>query len=1028
MKIEFIKMRFRKGLILLVAMFFFNFVTAQTVTDPWASLGASNIQTSCIAMDASNNLYVTNLYNSTISKITPSGTVTQAWATLAANSRPYGITIDASGNLYTVNRNSPYTVSKITPTSDGSSGTVIQTWATLYDEAYTITVDASGNIYVPYVSRNRIAKIIPNGATGTINTSWVTLATVANPFSISFDASGNLYTANSNNTISKITPSGTVIQAWATLAANSNPQFMVFDPTGNLFVSCWNTSTVSKINSSGTVTNVWSVGTNVWPAGIVLDDNGNIYTANYNNNTISKITSTGTVTQAYATLATGSYPFYLAKDTYGNLYNTNMGNGTVSKVSGPPSVNITSSASGAVCAGTNITFTANAYNFTSTPTYQWYKNSTAITGATSSTYSTTTLSNNDQINVTSTPGYRSGSISSSNLIANFDAANYNASSTRWNDLSPTGNHMDFYTSNTYSTLKTANYLSDGGGSLNLINNSVYGKTINNTGITGNGGKTITTWIKFDAADRDWTSIVSIGAYDNYAVLFELFGSRNGSGYQVMLVFDGGLVPGATTIPLNTWANVTIKADGSSLKVFVNGILDASGNQTLNTTNSPLYLGTPFDYAHGGWNDNLRGRMSTLSLYNTALSDQTILDNYNATKGRYLSSTSYNSNSITNSILASPNIPVLTTSGDGCIYKTTLTTATGLSAYQWYKDNLAISGATSNTYTPSASGVYQVQVSNGTCSNTSTATTIYNCAVDVYGRSVATSNVNSIISPEGGANFGTGRDFSGKLYNTTSFTTTSGTIGSTTAILGGVISATNAITSSIGIIYSTDASFGTYSTTTIQSNVTAGTYTTTISGLSSLTNYFAKSFVVNKAGTSYGPVVSFITTTPPKAIGDSYGGGKIFYILQSGDAGYDANVQHGLIAATSDQSAGNAPWSNNTNYTSAIAQNIGSGFDNTTKIISSQGSGTYAAKIARDYVASGYSDWYLPSYFELKALIAQKTIVGNFNSSWYWSSSESNNGYNGSTAPYAWIQQVSATSPNESGKSYSGTAVRPIRSF
>jgi streptogramin lyase len=449
---------------------------AQTVTDPWATLGASNIQTAFIAMDASNNLYVTNKINSTISKITPNGTVTQAWATLATGSNPYGMTIDAAGNLYTVNRGTPgpYTVSKITPSLDGSSGTVIQTWASLGAEAYSIAIDASGNLYVPYISNNKIAKIVPanGGATGNITNPWVTLATGANPFSISFDASGNLYSANSNNTISKITPTGTVTQAWATLAASSNPQFMVFDPSGNMYVSCWGTSKVAKINSSGTVTDNWSLGTDVWPAGIVLDAAGNIFTSNYHNHTISKVTSSGAVTQAYVTLANGSYPFYLAKDASGNLYTTNMGNGTVSRILGP------------------------------------------------------------------------------------------------------------------------------------------------------------------------------------------------------------------------------------------------------------------------------------TLY-------------------------------TNS----------------------------------------------------------------------------------FGQRVSIDNVNTAISPEGGANFGTGKDVYGKRYNTTGIATYSGTVGSTTAVLGGVISPTNTISSSIGVRYSTDINFGTYSTTTIQSNVAGGTYTSSISGLATSTNYYAKAFVTNSSGTNLGEIVSFTTTTP-----------------------------------------------------------------------------------------------------------------------------------------------------------------------
>jgi hypothetical protein len=37
------------------------------------------------------------------------------------------------------------------------------------------------------------------------------------------------------------------------------------------------------------------------------------------------------------------------------------------------------------------------------------------------------------------------------------------------------------------------------------------------------------------------------------------------------------------------------------------------------------------------------------------------------------------------------------------------------------------------------------------------------------------------------------------------------------------------------------------------------------------------------------------------VGDVYQGGKVAYILVNGDPGYDATTQHGLIAATSDQS-------------------------------------------------------------------------------------------------------------------------------
>jgi len=61
-----------------------------------------------------------------------------------------------------------------------------------------------------------------------------------------------------------------------------------------------------------------------------------------------------------------------------------------------------------------------------------------------------------------------------------------------------------------------------------------------------------------------------------------------------------------------------------------------------------------------------------------------------------------------------------------------------------------------------------------------------------------------------------------------------------------------------------------------------------------------------------------------AIGDSYGGGIVAYILQSGDPYYDVNVQHGLIAATADQSTG-IQWYNGSNVsTGATATAIATG--------------------------------------------------------------------------------------------------------
>ena len=173
-----------------------------------------------------------------------------------------------------------------------------------------------------------------------------------------------------------------------------------------------------------------------------------------------------------------------------------------------------------------------------------------------------------------------------------------------------------------------------------------------------------------------------------------------------------------------------------------------------------------------------------------------------------------------------------------------------------------------------------------------------------------------------------------------------------------------------------------------------------------------------------------------SIGDYYQGGKVAYILQSGDYGYDATTQHGLIAATSDQSTG-IMWFRVPDWfsgppvinTGAASTQIGTGLINTNMIITKQGapSTSYAAGLARAYTGGGYTDWYLPSKDELNILYTNRLAIGFFtigdDGASYWSSTDA------SIYPYkqAWYQSFNNGGQYTTFKDLP-FKVRAIRSF
>ena len=150
------------------------------------------------------------------------------------------------------------------------------------------------------------------------------------------------------------------------------------------------------------------------------------------------------------------------------------------------------------------------------------------------------------------------------------------------------------------------------------------------------------------------------------------------------------------------------------------------------------------------------------------------------------------------------------------------------------------------------------------------------------------------------------------------------------------------------------------------------------------------------------------------IGDFVGGGVVFWIDPSDNT-------KGLVCSVNDiftASNGANRWSNSAKITTgATGISIGSGLDNTSKIINIQGAGDYAASSSSAYRGGGYSDWFFPSKEELNQIFLNKNTINsasssnggaNLNNSWYWSSSET--GFS-----TAWIHHFGTNQIQDFGK-------------
>jgi sugar lactone lactonase YvrE len=365
---------------------------------------------SAVAADNAGNVYVADTDNHTIRKIVAS---TGAVTTFAGAA---GVCGSADGTGTAARFNNP-------------SG---------------VAVDGAGNVYVADTMNHTLRKVTSLGVVSTLAGLTGTFGSVdgagsaarfQGPQGMAIDAGNNVYVADTNNhVIRKFVPSTGVVTTVAGLAGNSGsadgqgrlarfdfPSGVAVDGAGNLFVADTENHTIRKIlptglvstlaglaGASGGADGVGSAARFDSLSDVAVDGSGNVYVADTDNFTIRKvIASTGAVSTLAGIAGTSGsadglgsavrffHPAGIAVDSSGNLYVADTDNDTVrvGLLQTMPAIQ-TQPQSQTVSAGSSVQFSVTASGRPAV-TYQWYFGSTAISGATSSSYS---MSNAQSVN------------------------------------------------------------------------------------------------------------------------------------------------------------------------------------------------------------------------------------------------------------------------------------------------------------------------------------------------------------------------------------------------------------------------------------------------------------------------------------------------------------------------------------------------------------------------------------------------------------------------------------------------------
>ncbi len=290
-----------------------------------------------VTSDASGNLYIADFNNHLVRKITSAGVVStlagsgiggngDGTGTAAQFDNPAGIAVNSSGVVYVADvynhRIRRITSAGVVTTFAGGTGGYAEGTGTAaqFNNPRGVAIDSAGSLYVADAFNHRIRKITSAGVVTTFAGSGTSgyqdgngaTARFAYPYGVAVDASGTVYVADTNNhRIRKITSGGVVSTLAGTgmsgyqdgngaTARFDTPYGIAVDESGVVYVADTNNNRIRKIQPSGDVTTL--VGANSGyaegsgtaalfntPRGITITSAGVLYAADTNNHRIRKI-------------------------------------------------------------------------------------------------------------------------------------------------------------------------------------------------------------------------------------------------------------------------------------------------------------------------------------------------------------------------------------------------------------------------------------------------------------------------------------------------------------------------------------------------------------------------------------------------------------------------------------------------------------------------------------------------------------------------------------------------------------------